>query len=148
MNRLLINFSVLFVITILCLAYRIVSGTLAELVDVDFGEPLHTVVLCGAMHDVEQLMYERWHWNRAQRAEERQQQQSKQEEQQNEQWERERKERKAGDEIRKKEVERRKQEEKQKQDVERQLRKEELQKASADAASDDETDGVDFEPLV
>jgi diphthine synthase len=31
----------------------IVSGTLAELADVDFGAPLHSFIICGHMHDLE-----------------------------------------------------------------------------------------------
>ncbi len=32
---------------------RIVAGTLAELADVDFGEPLHCMVICGELHPCE-----------------------------------------------------------------------------------------------
>jgi diphthine synthase len=32
---------------------KIVSGTLSELLDVDFGPPLHSFVICGQMHELE-----------------------------------------------------------------------------------------------
>lgn len=32
---------------------KIVAGTLAELVDVDFGAPLHCLVICGELHPCE-----------------------------------------------------------------------------------------------
>lgn len=42
---------------------RIVAGTLAELQDVDFGPPLHSLVLVGgAMHDLEAAMFEHYRW--------------------------------------------------------------------------------------
>lgn len=44
---------------------RIVSGTLSELLDIDFGDPLHTLVIPGDMHYIELDMYEHYHWNRA-----------------------------------------------------------------------------------
>ena len=127
------------------------SGSLTELLDIDFGPPLHTVVLCGHMHDIEQTMYERYHWNRQQRTQHRQQQQQQEEAQKTAEWERERRERKVADEARKREVERRKQEERQKQEAERESRKQELLKASvaaAHGASDDEADGIGVEPLL
>lgn len=35
---------------------KIVSGTLKELLDVDFGAPLHSLVLVGKTHDMEKEM--------------------------------------------------------------------------------------------
>jgi len=32
---------------------KIVAGTLEQLVDVDFGPPLHSVVICGETHELE-----------------------------------------------------------------------------------------------
>jgi diphthine methyl ester synthase len=32
---------------------KIISGTLKELLDVDFGEPLHSLILCGDLHYME-----------------------------------------------------------------------------------------------
>lgn len=37
---------------------RIVSGTMTELLDVDFGPPLHTFVICGEMHFIEKDYYD------------------------------------------------------------------------------------------
>jgi diphthine methyl ester synthase len=37
---------------------RIVSGTLAELRGVDFGSPLHSLVLVGHMHELEQALFD------------------------------------------------------------------------------------------
>ena len=34
----------------------IVSGTLEELCTVDFGGPLHSLILCGELHDLEKEM--------------------------------------------------------------------------------------------
>lgn len=36
----------------------IVSGTLAELESVDFGAPLHSLVLCGHMHELERALFD------------------------------------------------------------------------------------------
>lgn len=36
---------------------RIVSGTIGQLLDVDFGPPLHSLVLCGEMHELEADMF-------------------------------------------------------------------------------------------
>lgn len=38
----------------------IVSGTLAELATVDFGGPLHSLVLCGDMHELERVLFDRF----------------------------------------------------------------------------------------
>ena len=135
----------------LAVSLRIVSGSLAELLDVDFGPPLHTVVLCGHMHDVEQAMFDRWHWNRQHRAQHAQQLQQQQHDTQTAQWETERKERRAADEARKSELLRRKQDERDRQEAEKASRKQQLLTASAAAAldaSEDETDGVEMEPLL
>ena len=32
---------------------KIVAGTLKELTTVDFGGPLHSLVICGTLHDLE-----------------------------------------------------------------------------------------------
>lgn len=42
---------------------KIVSGTLAELVQVDFGGPLHSLVLCGGMHELEWAMWRAYRWD-------------------------------------------------------------------------------------
>lgn len=39
----------------------IVSGTMAELEQVDFGPPLHSFVIAGQMHDLEKYMYNHYH---------------------------------------------------------------------------------------
>jgi len=39
----------------------IISGTMAELQNVDFGAPLHTFVICGALHFIEKDYYELYH---------------------------------------------------------------------------------------
>lgn len=41
---------------------RIVSGTLGELAGVAFGPPLHSLVLVGAMHDLERDLFEHFRW--------------------------------------------------------------------------------------
>jgi diphthine synthase len=38
----------------------IVSGKMGELADVDFGEPLHSFVIGGTMHELEEVMYNYW----------------------------------------------------------------------------------------
>lgn len=35
------------------------SGTLAELVEIDFGGPLHSLVLAGEMHELERVLFDR-----------------------------------------------------------------------------------------
>jgi len=37
---------------------QIVAGTMGELLEVDFGEPLHSLILCGEVHEFEQEMLE------------------------------------------------------------------------------------------
>lgn len=39
----------------------IVSGTMGELANVDFGEPLHTFVICGELHFIEKEYYNTYH---------------------------------------------------------------------------------------
>lgn len=39
------------------------SGTLLELRDVDFGGPLHSFVLVGKMHDIEEEMFQHYRLN-------------------------------------------------------------------------------------
>ncbi len=46
---------------------RLVSGSLRELLSVDFGPPLHSLVIVGEMHDLEREMFEFFHVNREQR---------------------------------------------------------------------------------
>ena len=47
---------------------QIVSGTLSELLAIDFGAPLHSLVLAAPnLHDVELAMFEYWHWDKAAR---------------------------------------------------------------------------------
>lgn len=51
---------------------QIVSGTLGELMGVDFGGPLHSLVLAAPqLHEVEASMWELHHWDRARREAER-----------------------------------------------------------------------------
>ena len=47
---------------------QIVSGTLSELSKIDFGGPLHSLVVAGAMHYIENEMYEYYHCKRSERA--------------------------------------------------------------------------------
>ena len=47
---------------------QIVSGTLRELLAIDFGAPLHSLVIAAPhLHDVELAMYEYWHWDKVAR---------------------------------------------------------------------------------
>ncbi|CAM9467980.1 unnamed protein product [Pylaiella littoralis] len=39
---------------------KIVAGTMSELLDVDFGEPLHSLVICGTTHPLEDELL-KWH---------------------------------------------------------------------------------------
>lgn len=49
---------------------KIVAGTMKELMEqVDFGAPLHTLVIPAKMHDIEKAMWEFYHWNREGRRE-------------------------------------------------------------------------------
>jgi hypothetical protein len=51
---------------------QIVSGTLAELLSVDFGAPLHSLVLAAPeIHEIEQAMFEYYHWDKVRRGAER-----------------------------------------------------------------------------
>eukprot|EP00026_Physarum_polycephalum_P019317 Phypoly_transcript_21280.p1 GENE.Phypoly_transcript_21280~~Phypoly_transcript_21280.p1 ORF type:complete len:118 (+),score=4.68 Phypoly_transcript_21280:285-638(+) len=40
---------------------QIISGTMNELLTVDFGPPLHTFVICGEMHFIEKDYYDLYH---------------------------------------------------------------------------------------
>jgi diphthine synthase len=42
----------------------VASGTVGELLGVDFGAPLHSFVLPGDMHVLEKEMFDFWHWTR------------------------------------------------------------------------------------
>jgi diphthine synthase len=42
----------------------IISGSLAELAKQEFGPPLHSLVVCGKMHFIEEEMFEFWHCDR------------------------------------------------------------------------------------
>lgn len=45
----------------------IVSGTLSAFAtEIEMGEPLHSLVLCGEMHDIEESMYKHFLWNKGQ----------------------------------------------------------------------------------
>ena len=44
----------------------IVSGTMEELRTVDFGPPLHSLVVAGEMHDMENTMYDYYHVGKVQ----------------------------------------------------------------------------------
>lgn len=46
----------------------IVSGTMEELRTVDFGPPLHSLVVAGEMHDMENTMYDYYHVSKVQPA--------------------------------------------------------------------------------
>ncbi len=48
--------------------FRVISGTMEELLKVDFGGPLHSLVIPGECHFIETEMLEFYHWNRAARA--------------------------------------------------------------------------------
>lgn len=43
---------------------KIVSGTMKELLSIDFGEPLHSVVIPGHQHFIEEQMYGFYHWDK------------------------------------------------------------------------------------
>jgi len=48
---------------------QIVSGTIEELAKVDFGAPLHSLVLAGPeLHEIETDMFFHYHWNQAEKA--------------------------------------------------------------------------------
>jgi diphthine synthase len=36
---------------------QVVSGTLSDFLKIDLGEPLHSFVICGEMHHIEEEMY-------------------------------------------------------------------------------------------
>jgi diphthine synthase len=40
---------------------KIVAGTAEELLDVDFGEPLHSLIVPGKLHFVEEDALKMWH---------------------------------------------------------------------------------------
>ena len=41
----------------------VISGSLKEFAEViEMGPPLHSLVLCGELHDIEQTMYEHFHY--------------------------------------------------------------------------------------
>jgi hypothetical protein len=61
-------------------AHRIVSGTLEELLRIDFGAPLHSVVIAGHMHYIEEEMYAFWHWSEEYKQKRREQKQVEQRE--------------------------------------------------------------------
>lgn len=46
---------------------RIVSGSMKELLTIDFGGPLHSLVIPSEMHFLEQAMLDHYHWDRANR---------------------------------------------------------------------------------
>src|ERR1700761_2248637 len=72
----------------------IISGTLDELHHLDFGPPLHSLCLCGPnMHEMEQKMWEHWHWNKTERTQERQHRQKERDEKEKQEREELRKER-------------------------------------------------------
>lgn len=41
---------------------QIVSGTLAELKEVDFGGPLHSLIVCSELHHMEQEMFDHFRY--------------------------------------------------------------------------------------
>jgi len=58
---------------------QIISGTIADLLKIDFGPPLHSVVIPAEMHIIEREMFEYWHWNRENRKELRQKEKEQEE---------------------------------------------------------------------
>ena len=125
---------------------RLVSGTLEELLRVDFGPPLHSLVLVGELHFIERDMFDFWHWDREHRATLRAQEKADEELRQREQWERDSRERRAQDEQRKRQLLQRKDEQRQRRDLEAQQQR--SQQAAAHTADDaDDGDGVNIEPL-
>ena len=107
----------------------------------DFGPPLHSLVLVGELHFIEREMFDFHHWNREQRLALRAREKADEEQRQREQWERDSRERKAQDEQRKRELLQRKEDEKQRRLVEAKERSRPV------AEEADEGDGVDIEPL-
>ena len=59
---------------------RIISGTLSELLSIDFGGPLHSLVIASEMHFIEQDMYDFYHWDRARREADKQKKRLEEEE--------------------------------------------------------------------
>lgn len=44
---------------------QIISGTLYDLKYIDFGKPLHSLVICAPnLHDIEERMFFHYHWNK------------------------------------------------------------------------------------
>ena len=37
---------------------KISSGTLKQFMDFDMGEPMHSFIICGEMHEIEQEMFD------------------------------------------------------------------------------------------
>jgi len=49
----------------------IVSGPLSAFAsDIEMGEPLHSLVLCGEMHDIEETMYRHFFYKKSSEVEE------------------------------------------------------------------------------
>jgi len=64
---------------------RIVSGSLGELLEVDFGGPLHSLVLCAPqLHEIEESMSDYWHVHPAERKKMREEQRRKREQEEKE----------------------------------------------------------------
>ena len=116
----------------------------------DFGPPLHSLVLAGELHFIEKEMFEFYHWNREQRIAVRAQEKADEEQRQREAWDRESQERRAQDEQRKRDLAQRKEkmEEKQRLDL---LEAQQRSRHGADhkggEADEEEEEGVDLEPL-
>ena len=111
----------------------------------DFGPPLHTLVLAGELHFVECDMFEFYHWNRAQRAEQRSQEQADEAERQRAQWDAEGKERRERDEQRKRDLLLRKQLDRNRNT--RDLEDRKRPPSHEPATNSDEEETVELEPL-
>jgi diphthine synthase len=124
---------------------RIVSGSLRQLASVDFGPPLHSLVICGEMHELELEMFEYYHIDRDNRKRER----LKKKEELEELMELNRL--KELEEKKKNQMEwnKRKEENERKKKEEEEKRREEIEKKKAEERNEEEEEGefLDLEPL-
>jgi diphthine synthase len=126
---------------------KLVSGALSELLSVDFGPPLHSLVICaaGAMHELEWEMWEELHWDAANRKKLRELKKIEQEEHYNRELiEKQRSERERKDKLLA-EKERKLAEER---ESKKKLAEEKLAKQRANKATEEEEEEpVDIEPF-
>ena len=115
----------------------------------DFGPPLHSLVLAAEMHFMEREMFEHYHWDKARRTEVRAQEKAEEESRQRQRWVEESKERKAQDEQRKREVLMRKEKDLQRRAAEQaeHTKRHAAEHARHSFEDDDADDGVELEPL-